>query len=44
MTLGNGPLGMGLLLLVVILYAFLGGTVIDLICKVSSSVLSRGKQ
>ena len=28
MTLGNTPLGMGLLLLVVILYAFLGGTLV----------------
>ena len=44
MTLGNAPLGMGLLLLVVIAYAFLGGTVIFLICTISSSALSRGKQ
>ena len=43
MTVGNVPLGIGLLLLVVILYAFLGGTIIYLICKLSS-VLSRGKQ
>ena len=43
MSLGNAPLGMGLLLLVVILYAFLGGTIIFLICKLSSS-FSRGKQ
>ena len=43
MTLGNVPLGMGLMLLIVILYAFLGGTVIYLICKLSSA-LSRRKQ
>ena len=43
MSLGNAPLGMGLLLLVAILYAFLGGTIIFLICKLSSA-LSRGKQ
>ena len=42
MSLGNAPLGMGLLLLVVILYAFLGGTFIFLICMISSA-LSRGK-
>lgn len=42
MTVGNAPLGMGLLLLVVIAYAFLGGTVILSIYKVSSA-LSRGK-
>lgn len=33
MSLGNAPLGMGLLLLVVILYAFLGGTIFFLLCK-----------
>ena len=43
MSLGNAPLGMGLLLLVIILYAFLGGTVIYFICRISSSALSRGK-
>jgi hypothetical protein len=42
-TLGNAPLGMGLMLLVVILYAFLGGTAVYLICIVSSR-LFRGKQ
>jgi len=42
MTLGNAPLGMGLLILVIILYAFLGGTVICFVCKLSSA-LSRGK-
>ena len=40
MVLGNIPLGMGLLLLIVILYAFLGGTVIYLIGRLLSSALS----
>lgn len=43
MTLGNAPLGMGLMLLVVIIYAFLGGTVVYLISRLSSA-LSRRKQ
>lgn len=43
MTLGNAPLGMGLLLLVVILYAFLGGTVVFSLYKLLT-MLSRGKQ
>ena len=42
MTMGNVPLGMGLFLLVIILYAFLGGTVIYLIC-ILSSALFHGK-
>lgn len=42
MSLGNAPLGLGLLLLVVILYAILGGTIIYLIYIISSA-LSRGK-
>ena len=42
MFLGNAPLGMGLFLLVVILYAFLGGTVVFLFCRLLSS-LSRRK-
>ena len=42
MTMGNAPLGMGLFLLVVILYAFLGGTAVFLICRLSFT-LSRGK-
>ena len=42
MSLGNAPLGMGLLLLVVILYAVFGGTFIFLICMISSA-LSRRK-
>lgn len=42
MTVGNAPLGMGLFLLVVILYAFLGGTAVFSLCKLSSA-LSRGK-
>ena len=43
MTLGNAPLGMGLMLLVVIIYAFLGGTAVYLISRLSSA-LSRRKQ
>ena len=43
MTLGNAPLGMGLLLMIVILYSFLGGTIIFLLCKLSSA-LFRGTQ
>lgn len=43
MFLGNAPLGLGLLLLVVILYAILGGTIIYLIYWISSA-LSRGKE
>ncbi len=43
MTLGNAPLGMGMLFLLVIFYAFLGGTIFFLLCKLSSA-LSRGKQ
>lgn len=39
--LGNVPLGMGLLLLIVILYAFLGGTVIYLIGRLSSALSGR---
>lgn len=42
MTLGNVPLGTGLLFLVAILYAILGGTVIYLIC-ILSSALFHGK-
>ena len=42
MSMGNAPLGMGLLLLVVILYAILGGTLVYSICKLSSA-LSRRK-
>ncbi len=41
MVLGNIPLGMGLLLLIVILYAFLGGTVIYLIGRLSSALSGR---
>jgi hypothetical protein len=43
MSLGNVPLGLGLLLLVVILYAFLGGTIVCLIYWISSA-LFRGKE
>jgi hypothetical protein len=41
MVSGNIPLGMGLLLLIVILYAFLGGTVIYLIGRLSSALSGR---
>ena len=43
MFLGNAPLGLGLLLLVIILYAFLGGTIVCLIYRISSA-LSNGKE
>ena len=41
MVLGNAPLGMGLFLLIVIIYSFLGGTTIYLIWKLSH-MLRRG--
>lgn len=41
MFLGNAPLGMGLLLLVIILYAFLGGTVVYLFCRLLFLLSSR---
>lgn len=42
MTLGNAPLGLGMVLLVVIIYSFLVGTIIYFLCTLSSA-LSRGQ-
>ena len=43
MSLGNIPLGLGLTLLVVIFYSFLGGTIVCMIYSISSA-LSRGRE
>ena len=42
MTMGNAPLGLGMVLLIVIIYAFIVGTIIFFLCKLSST-LSRRK-
>ena len=41
MSLGNVPRGLGLLLLVVILYACLGGTIVCQVCSISSAFSHR---